>query len=231
MVAKKGIPTVDIGAGWQRSVAELGVALTLSTLRNVAAWQHRFATNTEVWPIRQFAEDHNFVNGELHGKQVGIFGFGRIGQHYGKLVRAFGAVTAAYDNKLPDPVYAQHDTQKMSLDQLIAWSEILCIAASPTDESAEIINRERIYKLRRGAQLIVISRTRPLDMTAVRERIRNRELGGGFDVFDQEPLPAGDELRFNPNVTLTPHIGGKCAGSNTMMADLVVEGFRRALER
>jgi len=229
LLQKKGIPFIELSGGWQRSVAELGIGLTLSCLRQIALFHKRMSLGTEFWPQRQFSEDPAFVNGELYGKKVGIFGFGRIGQYYGKLVQAFGAETTAYDNKLPKEIYQQQNTTFMEIDQLIGWSDIFCICASPTPENKGIINRERIYMLKKGAILIVISRAFPLDMEAVRERVRLGEIAGGFDVYDVEPLPSDDPLRLSPNVTLTPHIGGRCADSNRMMADIIVEAFRKEL--
>jgi phosphoglycerate dehydrogenase-like enzyme len=117
----------------------------------------------------------------------------------------------------------------MELDELLAWSQIFTIASAPTPESERIIDRRRLALLPVGSALIVLSRSWPLDMQAVRDRIANAEICGAFDVYDVEPLPPNDVLRRSPNVTLTPHIAGRCADSNRLMAEMAVAELKKRL--
>ena len=229
VLAAKGIRFVELSGGWMRTVAELGIGLTLSVLRNIAPWHSQVQSNHETWIMEQFTDDPNFVNGELYGKRVGIFGLGRIGRYYADLAQAFKAELAAYDPYLSDDVFADAEVKRMDLDSLLEWSQIFVVASAPTAESTGVINRDRIYKLRRGSALIVISRALPLDMQAVRDRIGQGEICGGFDVYDTEPLRPDDVLRRSANVTLTPHVGGRCSDSNRLMAEMVVTAFRETL--
>ncbi len=226
-----GIPFIELGGAFRRSVAELGIGLTLSCLRNIAMWHCRVQAGHETWIQHQFTDDPNFVNGELFGKRVGVFGLGRIGQYYAGLAKAFGADLAATDPHVSDEVFAQLGVARMELDDLLSWSQIFVIASSPTPESEGIINRERVYKLSAGSCLIVISRAWPLDMQAVRDRVAAGEICGGFDVFDVEPLPPDDVLRRAPQVTLTPHVAGRCADACRHMAEVIVEAFREELTK
>lgn len=229
VLESKGIPFLCLEGGFVRSVAELGLGLTLCCLRNISLWDRRIKSNDETWPRRQFSDNAAFVNGDLCGKRVGVFGFGRIGQHYARLARAFGAVVAATDPLTPDDAFAELGAERKSLDDLLTWSQILVIASSATPENKGLIDRDRFYKLPRGSCLIVIGRAWPLDMGAVRERIRAGEICAGLDVFDGEPIAPDDVLRQAQHTVLTPHVGGRSADNNRLMAEMVVEAFREAL--
>jgi len=224
-----GIRFVELEGGWQRSVAELGIGLTLSCLRSIAMWHARLQLGHETWIMQQFTDDPNFVNGELHGKRVGVFGFGRIGRHFAHLAAAFGAELAATDPFVPDDIFCSAGVARMDLDPLIDWSQVFVVASSPTPDSLGLIDRERVYRLPRGSALIIISRAWPLDMQAVRDRVAAGEICGASDVFDIEPLPPNDVLRRSPHFTLTPHIAGRCADANRLMAEIAVAAFREVL--
>jgi len=225
-----GVQFVALEGGWVRSVAELGICLTLSCLRRVGMWHSRIQAGHETWIMQQATDDPNFVHGELYGKRVGIFGFGRIGQYYARLARAFGAQLAASDPYVAEDIFAEAKVTPMDLDDLLTWSQIFVVASSATPESRGVIDRERVGKLKEGSALVVISRAWPLDMAAVRDRVEAGEICGAFDVFDREPMAPDDVLRRSPNVTLTPHIAGRCADANRLMAKMVVDAFREALK-
>jgi len=229
VLQKRGIRFVELSGGWARSVAELGIGLTLCCLRHIAHWHARIETNHETWHRQQFTDDPSFVNGELCGKRAGIFGFGRIGQRYARLAAAFGAELAATDPLTPDEVYKEIGAQKMALDDLLTWSDIFVVCSSSTPESKGLIDRNRLYKLRKGSALIIISRSWPLDMQAVRDRVAAGEICGASDVFDREPMAPNDVLRRSPNFTCTPHVAGRCADSNRLMAEMTVNAFRETL--
>ena len=99
-------------------------------------------------------------------------------------------------------------TKRVPLKELLGMSDVVSIHLRLSDESRNLINKERIAMMKPGALLINTSRGAIIDEVALYEALKDGHLGGaGLDVFATEPLPAASPLRTLPNVLLTPHIG------------------------
>ena len=229
----RDIPIIDSTRGWAPSVAELGLCLALSALRRVPWWHNRIAAESpeSVWQYEaaQYCDDSRFVNGTLGSKRVGVVGFGQIGRRVASWCGALGATVAGYDPFLSEETFHACGASQMGLDQLIESVDILFITVPPTPSAEKIVSRERVYRLRKGALVVVITRAHGIDMEALRERICANELMGAFDVYDIEPLPATDPLSGRENVVHLPHIAGRTRDSNLLVADLIVDDFARIL--
>jgi len=121
------------------------------------------------------------------------------------------------------------DVRPVDMDMLVSDAEIVFIAVPPTPSSRHLLSRERIYRLRKGALVVAITRAFAIDMDALRERILADELAGAFDVYDVEPLPVDDPFRGRDNVVHTPHIAGRTKDANLRVADMIVDDFVRVL--
>jgi phosphoglycerate dehydrogenase-like enzyme len=115
----------------------------------------------------------------------------------------------------------------VELDELLETAAIVVVCVPPNPTSRGLLDARRIDRMPRGSILVLVTRAAPVDMDAVRRRVLADELFLGADVFDVEPLPAGDSLRDRPNVVHTPHIAGRTQNARNRMADLLVEDFRR----
>ena len=116
----------------------------------------------------------------------------------------------AWDRTGTSPASDSFGVRRLSLDELLAISDVVSIHLRLSDESRGLLNRERLWKMKPGAILINTSRGAVVDESALIEALRQKRLGGaGLDVFVTEPLPAASELRTLPNVLLTPHVGWK----------------------
>lgn len=229
----RNIPFIDSTRGWAQSVAELGVCLALAALRRVTWWHHRMTAEPpdRVWiyEAEQYCDDSRFVNGNLGSKRVGIVGLGQIGRRVARWCAAFGATVYGYDPFIPPDTARANNAEPVDLDTLTDRAEILFITVPPTPSAAKIISRERVYRLQKGAIVVVITRAHGIDMDAVRERICADELFGAFDVYDTEPVPEGDPLRGRDNVIHVPHIAGRTRDSNLMVVDIIADDFARIL--
>lgn len=229
----RDIPIIDSTRGWAPSVAELGLCLALSALRRVPMWHSRMASESPetVWRYEaaQYCDDSRFVNGTLGSKRVGVVGFGQIGRRVAQWCGALGATVAGYDPFLPEETFRSCGASRMTLDELIQFVDILFITVPPTPSAEKIVSRERVYNLRKGALVVVITRAHGIDMEALRERICTNELMGAFDVYDTEPVPENDRLLARENVVHLPHIAGRTRDSNLLVADVIVDDFSRIL--
>ena len=239
----RGIPVIESTRAWSQSVAECAFGLALASLRRTAQWHKKMADGEVLWdwenPIwgdtklpvaHQFCDDPDFVNGDLGTKQIGVIGLGQIGRKIAQWCRVFGATVMGFDPFVPDELLREWDIQRVDMDTLADSSDIVFVAVPPTPSARHLLNRERIYHLRKGSLVVVITRAHAVDMEALRERIVKDELAGAFDVYDIEPVPVDDELRNRDNVVHTPHIAGRTIDSNLRVADMTVDDFVRVLK-
>ncbi|MFI5150804.1 MAG: 2-hydroxyacid dehydrogenase [Bacteroidia bacterium] len=97
---------------------------------------------------------------------------------------------------------------RLPLDELLQTSDVLSIHLRLSPESKELLNRERLLRMKQGTILINTSRGEIVNESALIECLRSGHLSGaGLDVFVKEPLPPDSPLRQLDNVMLSPHIG------------------------
>ncbi len=133
----------------------------------------------------------------------GIVGFGRIGRATARKLGAFGCRLLAHDPHLTGDIAS---VQGVSLDTLLAESDIVIVHAPLTDGTRHLINRERLAQMRPGGLLINVSRGAVVDTDAVVEALESGRLSAvGLDVLESEPdVPS--RLLAHPGAMLTPHV-------------------------
>jgi glyoxylate reductase len=155
---------------------------------------------------------------ELRGKQLGIVGFGRIGQAVAEKAPAFGmrvAYTARRAVDLPG-------TSHMPLDRLLATSDIVSLHCPMTEETRHLIDETALLRMKRTAYLINTARGPVVDEAALARALREgRIAGAALDVYEREPLVHPDLLPLE-NVLLIPHLASATTETRTAMADLAV---------
>ena len=144
---------------------------------------------------------------EINGRTMGILAVGAIGSAVARRAAAFGMRVYAVDKKLtPVPEGVQEVWGPDKLDDLLRVSDWLVIAPPLTHETAGLINRRRLKLMKKGSNLLVISRGGIVDEEALVEALKSEHLAGaGLDVFAQEPLPQDSPFWDLKNVLITPH--------------------------
>lgn len=171
---------------------------------------------------------------EIAGKTLGIVGFGGIGQLTAKLAQAMGMQTIAHDPMIvaDAPVWQAHHTRCVSLDALLATSDVVTLHVPLLDATRNLINTTRLSLMKPDAILINTARGGIVDEAALAAALTSKKLGGAaLDVFDEEPLKAGSPHAGCPNMILTPHIAGVTAEANTRVSSLIAERVAAFLQR
>jgi D-3-phosphoglycerate dehydrogenase len=142
---------------------------------------------------------------ELHGKTLGVIGFGRIGSHVaGVMSNGFGMKVLAYD-----PYVSTSDNCDVAfcdLEEVLMQSDFVTIHLPATAETQGLLNRERLAMMKPSAYLINTARGTVTDETALIELLREKKIAGaGLDVFAVEPLPGDHPFTKMDNVLLSPH--------------------------
>ena len=173
-----GISVVRVPAYSPNSVAEHAVALMLTLNRKThKAYNKITSCNFSLDGLMGF---------DLHGKTAGIIGTGRIGTELVKILSGFGMKILASD-LTENPACIELGVNYVSLNELIAHSDIISLHCPLTTKTNHIINRQAIKQMKQGVMLINTSRGAVLDTVAVIEGLRNKTIGYlGIDVYEYE---------------------------------------------
>jgi phosphoglycerate dehydrogenase-like enzyme len=166
----------------------------------------------------------------LHRRTLGLIGVGTIGAEVALLADAFGMhVMGMRRRPGNEQVPGVHEMLSYGdLDTLLTRADVIVIAAPLTAETANMIGREQIARMKKGAVLINVGRARIVDHVALADALNRGHLGGvSLDVFHQEPLPADDPLWFAPNTILTPHTSGFRQGHWDEVIELFADNLTR----
>jgi (S)-sulfolactate dehydrogenase len=169
---------------------------------------------------------------EIAGKTLGLIGFGGIGRLTADLAQGLGMQVIAHDPMVPDHagVWADTRVSPVSLDAVLASSDVVSLHVPLTDQTRNLLSAERVGRMKPGAVVINTSRGLIADEAAIADALRAGRLGGAaFDVFEPEPLKADNPWVDCPNVLLTPHVAGVTAESNERVSSLIAAEVTRAL--
>jgi len=182
------------------SVSEHVFALLLSFARRIPGADRSVRDGS--WHRSQF------IGFELAGRTMGILGLGRIGFRVAVRARAFGMRVVAYDPYLvaQHPSVTETGTELTSLDNVLAHADVITCHLPLTDETREMINTERLKKMKPTALIINTSRGGVIDEDALYLALRDGVIGGAcLDVRSTEP-PGKSPLHGLDNALFTPHI-------------------------
>ena len=148
------------------------------------------------------------VGVELKGKILGLIGLGKIGSQVAKIGKAFGMQVMAWSENLNLDTCKELDVLPCSKEDLIKNSDFLSIHVQGGDRYKNCITLKEMDKMKKTAFLINTSRGPIINEDDLIVALSTNEIAGaGLDVYDKEPLPENNKLRFLPNALLTPHIG------------------------
>ena len=205
-LAERGITLIDTSRSMTPSVAEFALAMTLNLLRDIP--EALYVVREGDWQ-QHFWEKPGFVYGDLTGRRVGLAGLGSINRRYAELIAPFRCAVRVYDPFVADEVLAHYGTQRAdTLVELAQSAEIFVVGLPPLPTTLEIINRDVIAALPKGALFVLVTRMAVVEQEPLWERIKANEIAAAIDVFAPEPPPDDAWFRRHPNVLATPHIAG-----------------------
>jgi phosphoglycerate dehydrogenase-like enzyme len=202
------------GGGFSIGTAELAIGLMIAVMRGIPRGDA--ALRRGIWPSP--------VGPVLHGKVLGVVGFGRQGQYVSRLANAFGMRVLAWSPSLTPERARAHGTEWRDIDTLLSEADVVTLHVALNVESRGLITAERLMLMKGSAFLINTSRGPIVDEAALVETLRSRRIAGaGLDVFDTEPLPSRHPLTDLENVVLTPHIGWVTDHAYTLFSEAAAD--------
>jgi len=223
-----GVNTIDLDAARERgiavanmpgvnatAVAEMTLGLLLAVLRRIPALDRATREGTG-WSRPPDPEQL----GEVAGKTVGLIGYGDIARRFGTIVEAMGAAVIHHRR--------ERDGESVSLDELLATSDIVAVHLPLTDETRDLLDREHLELMKPGAILLNTGRGGIVDEHALAQLLQSGHLtGAGLDVFAGEPVQTDSPLLALDNVVVTPHVAWLTGDTLIKCIRLGVDNARR----
>ena len=241
-----GIPVVYTPGRNAQSVAEMTIALILVLARRIALASRRLADGTlleapkaelyqveekddVIWKSRKvFVRDVVPQGIELYGRTLGVVAFGAIGSRVARLGLAFGMDVLAYDPFCPRETIEQAGAKAVSLEELLARSDVVSLHLPVNKETRKSVNMEWFSRMKSTAVLINTARAALVDQQALVEALEQGTIAGAaLDVMWEEPCPANHPLLQMDQVVITPHIGGWTDGVERWQSRMIVEEILR----
>ncbi|OLO09716.1 bifunctional glyoxylate/hydroxypyruvate reductase B [Salinicola sp. MH3R3-1] len=209
------------------TTADTGFSLIMASARRVvelADYVRRGDWKSSIGP-EQFGSD-------VHGKTLGMVGFGRIGQAIARRGALGFGMKILYAKASPKPdLEAELGARHCELDELLQQSDFVCAIVPLTPETRQLIGAREFELMRASAIFINISRGQVVDEQAMIKALESGQIrGAGLDVFEQEPLQSDSPLPRMPNVVALPHIGSATHETRTAMAQRAVDNMMLALD-
>ena len=216
--AGAGVNTIDLEAASRRgvfvsncpgknaiAVAELTLGLMLALDRRICEATAELSAGR--WNKKKYGKGQG-----IHGRQIGLIGYGSIAREVASRARAFGMRVAAYAPRLD----REHATARKvriceTLDELLQTSDVVSLHVPYRESTRHMIGARELALMPDGAMLIHTARGGVVDDRALAEAVAAGRIRAGLDVFEDEPADA--EAAFdNPlaklaDVYATPHIG------------------------
>jgi phosphoglycerate dehydrogenase-like enzyme len=163
---------------------------------------------------------------ELRGKILGLIGLGRVGSEVAKIGKAFGMQVMAWSVNLNLDTCKKLDVLPCSKEDLIKNSDFLSIHVQGGERYKDCITLKEMDKMKKTAFIINTSRGLIINEDDLVIALSTNEIAGaGLDVYEKEPLPENNKLRFLPNVLLTPHIGYVTAENYSIFYTQMIESL------
>ncbi len=218
---ERGIVVTNIPTYGTQAVAQYVFALLLELCHHVG--YHSSAVQQGRWTEgRDFCFwDYPLI--ELAGKTMGIIGYGRIGHATADIARAFGMRVIAYDALCTGD-------ELVSLDELLAQSDVISLHCPLNKENTGLINKEAIAKMKDGVMIINTARGPLINEADLREALlAGKVQGAALDVVSVEPIRKDNVLLGLENCLITPHIAWAPKESRQRLMDVAVKNLESFL--
>lgn len=208
------------------TTADTVFALVMATSRRIVELANHVRDGR--WD-RNIGED--LFGWDVHGKTLGILGFGRIGQAVARRAALGFGMPVLYHNPRPVdlPELAGRATHA-PLDEVLARSDIVALTLPLTDKTRGLMGAREFALMKQGAIFVNGGRGGTVQEEPLLQALERGQLrAAGLDVFATEPLPLDSPLRLHPRVTALPHIGSATHETRHAMAQLATTNLLRVL--
>lgn len=208
------------------ATAELTMAVLLATNRRI------IEANKEVYNGGWSSWSPNWMCGQgLKGSQVGLFGFGRIGQEIAARLVPFKPAQLTYTTRTQRPEAAKKvGAFYVDFEEMLRCSDVIIVCCALTPETQEVFNKKAFDQMKSNCIFINTARGGVVHQPSLYEALKNKQImAAGLDVTTPEPLPLDDPLLKLDNVVIVPHIGSADTNTRKEMSRMTALNILSAL--
>jgi D-3-phosphoglycerate dehydrogenase / 2-oxoglutarate reductase len=218
-----GIVVMNTPYGNAITTAEHAIAMMFSMVRKIP--QANQSTHAGKW------EKSAFMGAEVYGKTLGVIGCGNIGSIVADRAIGLKMRVVAFDPFLTQERAIELGVEKVDLDTLLERADIVTLHTPLTDQTRNILNRENLAKLKKGAYVVNCARGGLVDEAALGDALNTEHIAGAaLDVYAVEPA-IENPLFGHPRVVATPHLGASTREAQENVAIQIAEQMSEYLTR
>ena len=208
-----GYDSVDVAACTENDVAlcittgAVDRPVAEATIGWMFALSYRMQSKDRIFREARWAERGDIMGGGLHGKTVGIVGFGGIGRTVAKLADGLGMNTPlVYDPGLDPETIAKLGGESVTLPYLMARSDFVSVHCPLNEHTKDLIATPELELMKPGAFILNTARGGIINEDSLFESLtKDRIAGAALDCFADEPVTETHRFAQLENVILASH--------------------------
>ena len=232
-----GFGNIDLDAARKRNIvvtntpevltdatAEIGILLILGACRRASEGIQAAKDSNWNW-----SADY-LIGKQLTGSRLGILGMGRIGKKIAKIAKSLGMVIHYHNRSKLSPDKEEGATYHEDLKSLLSVSDVLSVCCPASKETVNMINKETLDFLPKGAVVTNVARGDIVDDEALIDALNRRKVYAvGLDVYKDEPNLNPGYLK-HKSAFILPHLGSATKETRTAMANLAIDNLEEFLK-
>ena len=216
---KRGITVTNTPEVLTDATAEIGILLILGACRRASEGIDGARASDWKW-----SADY-LIGKQLTGTRLGILGMGRIGQKIAKVAKSLGMIIHYHNRSKLSEDKAQDATYHDNLKSLLSVSDVLSVCCPASKETINLINKETLEFLPKGAVVTNVARGDIVDDEALIDALNRRKVYAvGLDVYKGEPNLNPGYLK-HKSAFILPHLGSATKETRTAMANLAIDNI------
>mgnify|MGYP003322865943 FL=1 len=216
---KRGIAVTNTPDVLTDATAEIGILLILGACRRVPEGIQGAKDCNWKW-----SADY-LIGKQLTGARLGILGMGRIGQKIARIAKSLGMIIHYHNRSKLSPDKDNGATYHDTLKSLMSVSDVLSVCCPASNETINLINKETLEYLPKGAVVTNVARGDIVDDEALIDALERRKVYAvGLDVYKWEPNLNPGYLKYKQAFIL-PHLGSATKETRTAMANLAIDNI------
>ncbi len=201
------------------ATAEIGILLILGACRRASEGIEGAKASNWKW-----SADY-LIGKQLTGTRLGILGMGRIGKKIAKIAKSLGMVIHYHNRSKLSPDKEDGATYHQDLKSLLSVSDVLSVCCPASKETINLINKETLEYLPKGAVVTNVARGDIVDDEALIDALDRRKVYAvGLDVYKGEPNLNPGYLK-HKSAFILPHLGSATKETRTAMANLAIDNL------
>ncbi|HBB17291.1 MAG TPA: D-glycerate dehydrogenase [Syntrophus sp. (in: bacteria)] len=209
------------GGGVTYETADLTWALLMAVARRILEGDRLTRAGVFPGPHSMY-----ILGSQVHGKNIGIVGMGKIGRAIAKRARGFDMSINYYSTHRHPDVEQEFNAAYLPFEELLQTADFVCMCPWYTPETTfHMIGEKQLAMMKPTAFLINTSRGPVVDLQALIDALVLKKIAGAaLDVYEGEPHPVFPQALLDmPNVVLTPHMGSAVAEKRERMSNEIVD--------